>query len=64
MTVDWAMLSAQSPASFAHESNPAAVQSESCLQATPLVSLSWADPQVYNGNPHPASGSVTGVSGS
>ena len=30
-------------------------------RATPSVSITWADPQGYNGNPHPATGSVSGV---
>ena len=30
-------------------------------KADASVSITWADPQTYNGNPHPASGSVSGV---
>ena len=30
-------------------------------RATPSLSITWADPQGYNGNPHPATGSVSGV---
>src|SRR5207247_4596723 len=30
-------------------------------KATPTVTVTWADPQTFNGNPHPASAAVTGV---
>src|SRR5207249_6385698 len=30
-------------------------------KATPTVTVTWADPQTFNGNPHPASAAVTEI---
>ena len=52
-------------AHFAGNGNYMAADSEAktvtVARADASVSTSWVDPQTYNGNPHPASGSVSGV---
>ena len=52
-------------AHFAGNGNYMAADSEAktvtVTRADASVSTSWANPQTYNGNPHPASGSVSGV---